>query len=174
MLGSVGWERADWVGAYYPADLPPDWRLAYYANDAGCVLLPSEVWLAAGAAAREALDEAPEELTFFLLLPGQGDSRLRSGLSAFGGRRVVLLGDTGVAAPGEWPLWTAQGPDTWVDDDSGACLARWWLESADLRQLRQRAESLPASLAALVIDGPAASPAVVPELRQLLELMGWG
>ena len=69
-------------------------------------------------------------------------------------------------------MWTEQGVDTWSDDDSRACLVRWWLESADLRQLRQRAEALPASLAALVVDGPAASPALIPDLRQLLELLG--
>ena len=36
LLGTQGWQRAEWIGSYYPADLPPDWRLAYYANDCGC------------------------------------------------------------------------------------------------------------------------------------------
>ena len=32
MLGTAGWQRDDWLAGYYPPDLPPDWRLAYYAS----------------------------------------------------------------------------------------------------------------------------------------------
>lgn len=28
-----GWCHDDWYGAFYPDDLPPEWRLAYYANE---------------------------------------------------------------------------------------------------------------------------------------------
>jgi hypothetical protein len=172
VLGTAGWQRADWDPAYYPPDLPADWRLAFYANDADGVLLSAAQWLHPGAGDRAALDEAPQQLSFFLQLPVDDDPAVARALAAFSGRRVVLLASGPAAPPAGWPCWGAQGEDLWVDGASGACLKRWWLESADLRQLRARAETLPADLAALIVDGPAASPALLGDLRRLLELLG--
>jgi hypothetical protein len=31
-IAAYGWDHAGWAGGYYPADLPEEWRLAYYAN----------------------------------------------------------------------------------------------------------------------------------------------
>ncbi|MGM0678311.1 MAG: hypothetical protein ACQESY_00395 [Pseudomonadota bacterium] len=33
LIGSCGWQHEDWQDSYYPADLPPDWRLGYYSNE---------------------------------------------------------------------------------------------------------------------------------------------
>ncbi len=33
LIGARGCLHPDWVGAFYPDDLPADWRLAYYANE---------------------------------------------------------------------------------------------------------------------------------------------
>ncbi|MFA7094871.1 MAG: DUF72 domain-containing protein [Gammaproteobacteria bacterium] len=44
ILGARGWEHAGWDGVFYPADLPPEWRLAYYANEFQTVLVPEECW----------------------------------------------------------------------------------------------------------------------------------
>ncbi len=33
MVGTIGWDHDDWVGGFYPDDLPDDWRFAYYSND---------------------------------------------------------------------------------------------------------------------------------------------
>lgn len=41
LLGTRGWDHADWVSAFYPDDLPADWRLAYYANEHRAVLWPA-------------------------------------------------------------------------------------------------------------------------------------
>lgn len=43
-IGARGWEHEGWNGLFYPADLPPEWRLAYYANEFRAVLVPSETW----------------------------------------------------------------------------------------------------------------------------------
>jgi len=33
LVGSVGWQHLAWQDSYYPEDLPPDWRLGFYANE---------------------------------------------------------------------------------------------------------------------------------------------
>lgn len=174
MLGTAGWQRADWEGAYYPADLPPDWRLAYYANDADCVLLTAGQWLRPSPDWVEALDEAPGELVLFLLAPDDPAAVPDAIPGSLRGHPASLLVERRLPGGVEWPQWAAQGNDQWVDGDSGACLVRWWLETADLRQLRARAETLPAETAALLLDGPAATPALLGDLRRLLELLGRG
>lgn len=86
VVGSRGWEHAQWLEAYYPDDLPEDWRLDYYANEFGCVILPAEVWMSADEDVIEQwLEDVEEDFMFFLELPGQpGDVAAR--LSAFAGR----------------------------------------------------------------------------------------
>jgi hypothetical protein len=173
LLGTVGWERPDWATGYYPPDLPDDWRLAYYANDCSCVLLPAAVWC---AAARDELDllldETPPHLCFFLEAPGSGQLGDCAALELFAARRALLLTAASGTASGPLACWAAQGADVWADSDSGARLVRWSIERFDLRELRARAQRLDARAAALVLDGPGASPGRVPELRRLLELLG--
>jgi len=42
-IGSFGWNHPAWIAGFYPADLPVEWRLAYYANEFGTVLVPGEL-----------------------------------------------------------------------------------------------------------------------------------
>ncbi len=42
LIGARGWDHESWVGEFYPDDLPPDWRLSYYANAFRAVLVPAE------------------------------------------------------------------------------------------------------------------------------------
>jgi len=39
-IGTYGWEHDEWVGGFYPDDLPDDWRLGYYSNRLKAVLIP--------------------------------------------------------------------------------------------------------------------------------------
>jgi hypothetical protein len=173
LLGTVGWQRADWLAGYYPADLPPDWRLAYYANDCGCVMLPTAGWCAVAAAGlRQALDEAPDHLLLFVEAPRAGRLYDCPNLDLFAARNAVLLVDRPDPGYRLHPQWVAQGPDLWVDSDSGARLVRWTSGLSDLRALRARAAGMSGRTRALVLDGAAASPGAVAELRTLLELMG--
>jgi len=175
LLGTVGWQRADWLNDYYPADLPVEWRLAYYANDCGCVLLPPNIWCPAEDAAAdslaEALQEAPESLWLFLEAPLPPTPRTRRCLEAFPPDRTVLLVAAVDPAYGDYRQWTAQGPGVWVDTVSGARLRCWRVDAIDLRELRARAGRLERGVQALVLDGPGADPGRVPELRTLLELL---
>lgn len=43
-VGARGWRNEAWAGEYYPADLPSDWRLAYYANEFPAILVPADYW----------------------------------------------------------------------------------------------------------------------------------
>ncbi|TXF12851.1 DUF72 domain-containing protein [Pelomicrobium methylotrophicum] len=48
-VGAVDWEHPQWVGSFYPEDLPAEWRLAYYNQWFDCVLVPAHRWMAAAA-----------------------------------------------------------------------------------------------------------------------------
>lgn len=173
LLGTVGWERPDWLAGYYPADLPADWRLAYYANDCGCVLLPASAWCSGDPGRLErAVGEAPADLRIFLqaATPMPRDLSERAEILA-AQRAVLLVEQPGTDCPG-LPQWVAQGVDLWVDTDSDARLVRWSIDAFDLRGLRSRAEVLEPRVQALVLDGPGAVPGRIPELRVMLELMG--
>lgn len=177
LLGTVGWRRADWDQGYYPGDLPPDWHLAYLANDADCVFLPESAWRVDAAPDWLAeLDEAPPGLLFLLQLERPADPVARAALARFAGHRVVLpvaRRDPQLDAFEQWP---ALGPDAWAAAGGTARLLRWTLDAFDLRALRRRAAAAISGnpLVGVVIDGPGADPGRLAELRLLFELLGHG
>ncbi|HOP17043.1 MAG: hypothetical protein KDI22_11330 [Gammaproteobacteria bacterium] len=173
LLGTVGWKSPAWSEAYFPPDLPGDWRLAYYANDASCVFVPAAQWcdVAREGLAAE-LDELPRGLVFFLEAPPRGGPLGVANLDLFAAHQVVLLVEDGDATMPDRPQWVAQGPNVWADTRSDQRLVRWMVDTWDLRRLRSESASLDERTIALVIDGPAANPGRVPELRTLLQLLG--
>ena len=93
VVGARGWEHPRWLEAYYPDDLPEDWRLDYYSNEFGCVILPADLWMMTDEDVIEQwLEEAEDDFMFFLELPEQPtDAAAR--LAVFAGRcdGAVLL-----------------------------------------------------------------------------------
>ena len=84
----TGWDP-DPAESWYPADLPEDWRLAYFANVAWAVLVPARQWLApepmpAGSWATE----TPERFRFYLERDGSEGAE-----GPWCGSRLDLLGD---------------------------------------------------------------------------------
>jgi hypothetical protein len=70
MVGTVGWDHDDWVGEYYPDDLPRDWRFGYYSNDYRSVLVPEDHWpMDHLSLVQEWLADSSEEFRFVLQLP---------------------------------------------------------------------------------------------------------
>ena len=68
-VGARGWDHPDWVGSLYPADLPSDWRLAYYANEFSVVVVEEGDWLAGeDLSGLGWADDVPDEFRFFLEL----------------------------------------------------------------------------------------------------------
>lgn len=45
-IGAKDWNREAWVGAFYPIEMPEEWRLDFYANHFRTALVPQSVWLA--------------------------------------------------------------------------------------------------------------------------------
>jgi len=43
-VGSAGWAHPQWEGRFYPDELPPEWRLAFYNTLFPCVYLTYEEW----------------------------------------------------------------------------------------------------------------------------------
>lgn len=42
LIGTVGWNHDEWVGGFYPEDLPDDWRFGYYTNRLRALLVPAD------------------------------------------------------------------------------------------------------------------------------------
>lgn len=69
-IGARGWRHKQWVGPYYPDDLPVEWQLTYYANDFQVVLVPVEYWeKSKGYNLEEWLEAVDENFRFYLECP---------------------------------------------------------------------------------------------------------
>lgn len=52
-LGACDWRHSEWLGPFYPDDMPEDWQLAFYYTQFSCVWMSSESWLAVSASERQ-------------------------------------------------------------------------------------------------------------------------
>lgn len=78
LIGTRGWDRPEWTGAFYPEILPADWRLSFYANNLRSVLVPAESWGRAGETrVRAWAEETYEEFRFVLEMPVAAPDFLR-------------------------------------------------------------------------------------------------
>ena len=79
-IGARGWRHQQWLGTYYPDDLPEDWRLTYYANDFQTVLVPKEYWdIKKGYELDEWHEAVGGEFQFYIECPnleGKGERQL--------------------------------------------------------------------------------------------------
>ncbi len=127
-IASLGWDHAGWCGTFYPDDLPPEWRLAYYANEFAAVVVPAAVWRRADAAlaAQWVADTAAG---FRFLLEASGEAPSSALVQALG----VRFG--GVVGPGGLPVLR-------------------WEGGADARALRAALAALPDASVLLVAGAP--------------------
>lgn len=44
LLGVKGWLWHEWERGFYPEDMPPEWRLAFYNTQFDCVFLSADQW----------------------------------------------------------------------------------------------------------------------------------
>jgi hypothetical protein len=144
-IASLGWNHAGWCGSFYPDDLPPEWRLAYYANEFRAVVVPAALWHGAdaGTAAQWAADTAEG---FHFLLEASATAPSAALVQALGDRYAGLVG------PG------------------GRAVARWE-GGADARALRGLIEGLPAD-GVLLVAGEPPSLAALRAAQTLTQLMG--
>lgn len=180
-FGTIGWQRPGWETQYYPDDLPPDWRLGYYANELGAVLLEPQAWCDAGKTQLgEWADEVHADFRFYLLAdPAVAPGEQLQQAGALGGCLGGVLWPTAGAATAGVLRPLADLPDR----------VRGWGEQGDLRLavldvdglgLRARRGLLDAlaprlggdAERAVIVEGASITPAEVRELQTVAELMG--
>ena len=145
-LGAIGWDHATWAGAFYPEDLPPEWRLSYYNTGFECVYLPYALWSKTPPETLAAWREETLERFRFLLEPAA---------SRDDAERIAALGEKAlVATPHAGP-------------------AIIWLEpGANLKQLAQtlQAQLAPPPLYLVSVSGDYAQ---LDQARTLLDVLGY-
>ena len=73
-IGACGWQHRDWIGEFYPDDLPEEWQLGYYGNEFQVVLVPASYWQAGPESFEQWLEESDESLRMVCELPKQGST----------------------------------------------------------------------------------------------------
>ncbi len=104
-VGAVGWDHPAWAGGFYPADLPEEWRLAYYSQFHRCAWLPRDLWLPRSPEELAAWAESVREgFRFVAEAPETGDMGAAARLAALGTR-------LGRVAAHDEVVWVAGEPD---------------------------------------------------------------
>lgn len=179
-FGTLDWRHAQWAEHYYPGDLPEDWRLGYYANELGAVLLPPQAWrgespdgLAAWA------DEVHAGFRFYLIADAGADAGAQQAQAVALGERLGALLWPSAPAPAGLAALLPDLPErvrAWGDQE-GVRLALLEVGGLDLRGRRVLLEQLASRLsqlegAAVILSGTTVTPADARELQTVAELMG--
>jgi hypothetical protein len=86
-LGAADWLHPAWVGGFYPADMPEEWRLTYYNTQFSCVWLPLARWHSVDpASAWQWREDTHAGFQFVLESPPAADARAQAVLEALGDR----------------------------------------------------------------------------------------
>jgi hypothetical protein len=159
-----GWDHAAWVGSFYPEDLPPEWRLAYFSNEFRAVVVPAKTWWdAEPAALAHWLEEVGTRMRFYLELPERPVTAAmirRANLLGvqFGGMVTTVGGEVHPIPVGH------------DDDCQGLHLVRWG--GGDLRDLRKMLETLPSEQPSLlIIEGDPPSLGLLRAVNELVSLL---
>mgnify|MGYP006274661851 FL=1 len=169
-IAAAGWWALADADAYYPHDLPQDWRLGYFANDHPAVYVPASAWQRQTVAGLRAWrDDANQGFRFFLEHPSADNSAAPTPIQA-----AAALGER----LGGWVRWPGAAPGALLRPTPDAS-ASWGRAVtcpralvADLRAgarwLREQADAAPATLVILAD----ASSAQLASWRQLQQLLG--
>lgn len=64
LIGACGWNHTAWTETWYPADLPPEWRPGFYANEFPVVLVTRQEWETPGADPRQWCEDSDASFRF--------------------------------------------------------------------------------------------------------------
>lgn len=108
-LGAIGWDKPEWVGAFYPEDMPPEWRLSFYNTHFSCVYLPYVLWHRVSVEELGQWRDDTLERFRFLLEPPPPDQATAEDAA----RLAALAPKALLATPREGPaiLWLEPGVD---------------------------------------------------------------
>lgn len=83
-IGSVGWDHEQWLGNYYPDDLPSDWLFSYFSKQFQTVWLePDKLVSQSNTEIESWLDDCDTGFDFLLELPSEfAGSSFKSWLEA--------------------------------------------------------------------------------------------
>jgi hypothetical protein len=173
ILGAHDCQTADWLEAYYPDDLPQDWRLDYYANDYPLICLSEQQWLTQGDT------DYPEHLLVYvevteMLLNGSAHT-----ISSLAPVRALLTRDEKVqiqlekiGVKSRVALLKSLMNGWWADLDEGRLVSLKPKLPLDLRALRSEIEfyyrQASGSKGYLFLDTP---PGTLEQCRTLLNLL---
>lgn len=59
LIGARGYAHASWEGAFYPDNLPPEWRFLFYSHRYPALLMPTHAWGPDGTRLAAFGEEAP-------------------------------------------------------------------------------------------------------------------
>jgi len=171
LFGLAGWPHPEWQDNYFPGDLPPDWQLGFYSNDADCLLLTAQQWLALDADDLvEWLDDVPEHFRFYLEWSEDlGASPIAKVLGNHLGGVLVKQFEEKASV---WPQFCQKKPQHWIDRGGVERIQVWAELPSDLRQQRALLEQLPPTLEALLIADPASDPGKLSDTRKVAQLLG--
>lgn len=109
-VGAHGWDHADWVGAFYPDDLPAEWRLGYYSHTFTCCYLDYADWAQQDEATlAQWVDDTLPRFRLVLQAPVAALSAQDAARLAILAPRLGLLVDA--TQPSAQILWLADEPD---------------------------------------------------------------
>lgn len=112
-IGAMDWRNPAWMGSFYPADMPEEWQLSFYASQFNCIFLQAESWRGASRIEYEGWrDDVHGQFVF--LLEGEGQAKPPEALS----EKARIIGR---------------------DDPS----IHWFDRNSDLKQLAAGIESTP-------------------------------
>ena len=76
LIGARGYAHARWRGAFYPHDLPREWRFLFYSHRYPAVLMPAQSWGQDPARLTLFGDEAPTDFRVVLEVTEKGLPRM--------------------------------------------------------------------------------------------------
>jgi hypothetical protein len=171
-LAPYGWDHPGWVGGFYPDDLPPAWRLAYFFNEFDAVAVPAAVWDDAPDVAAWC-EDSPPEARFFLELPAAEGARDKflAAVERLGERVAGVLAPVDCAGDGE--AWWGGRLAAPIAGSTRLGLGVWDGPAPDLRLLRTHITRHAANGPALLLfRGTPPDLAALRAARILCQLLG--
>lgn len=175
LVGAVGISGMGW-DEWYPEDLPPEWRLGYYANEFQVVLIPESDWCVWSNDDWQELDW-PDHLLVIIEVSGASIDAFQRLLSAFedhalaGCHYLCRDVETQALLPASSCLEVVVNNEGWSASDDDWVVSFLNVDVADLKSVRRKIEASEAWQAengALLFD---VGPIELNKLKTLVELL---
>lgn len=172
LIGACGWDQTGLTQSYYPADLPAEWRLSYFANEYKTVWVPSNCWRSWTDTDISAIaKDMPERFRMVLELNGGGTDQI----SSISVKIPQIVGACVYPEAGD-SFFRA---GTLISTNNDIVIAFVDMDKCrSLRELRVRLESwiddsATASTALIFVESPQNVAKYLQEIKILIELMGY-